>query len=31
VSGSGAALLLSEVPLEPVAVTSPVSRAFPLP
>jgi hypothetical protein len=30
-SGTGAALLLSEVPLAPVAVTSPVSRAFPLP
>ena len=30
-SGSGAEQLLSEVPLEPVAVTSPVSRAFPLP
>ncbi len=30
-SGTGTAALLSEVPLEPVAVTSPVSRAFPLP
>ncbi len=29
--GTGAEMLLSEVPLEPVAVTSPVSRAFPLP
>ncbi|MBM6400959.1 DUF5719 family protein [Phycicoccus sonneratiae] len=31
VAGSGAGLVLSEIPLEPVAVTSPVSRAFPLP
>ncbi|MGG5258009.1 DUF5719 family protein [Phycicoccus avicenniae] len=30
-AGTGANLLLSVVPLEPVAVTSPVSRAFPLP
>ncbi|MBT9255935.1 hypothetical protein KMZ32_10655 [Phycicoccus sp. MAQZ13P-2] len=30
-SGSGAQQLLSEVPLAPTAVTSPVSRAFPLP
>ncbi|QKE85516.1 DUF5719 family protein [Arthrobacter sp. NEB 688] len=30
-SGSGAQQLLSEAPLAPTAVTSPVSRAFPLP
>ncbi|WP_299442885.1 DUF5719 family protein [uncultured Phycicoccus sp.] len=30
-SGTGAKVLVSVVPLEPVAVTSPVSRAFPLP